>query len=63
MLNGRNLEKDVDNETTHHFKRICIALLQANRDESTFVDTNLVRRDAEDLYRAGEQKIGTDESK
>ncbi|CAH8564732.1 unnamed protein product [Schistosoma guineensis] len=63
LLNGRNLEKDVDNETTHHFKRICIALLQANRDESTFVDTNLVRRDAEDLYRAGEQKIGTDESK
>ncbi|XP_018651723.1 putative annexin [Schistosoma mansoni] len=63
LLNGRNLEKDVDNDTTHHFKRICIALLQANRDESTFVDTNLARRDAEDLYRAGEQKIGTDESK
>ncbi|CAH8549687.1 unnamed protein product [Heterobilharzia americana] len=33
------------------------------RDESTFVDNNLARRDAEDLYRAGEQKVGTDESK
>ncbi|CAH8575626.1 unnamed protein product [Heterobilharzia americana] len=63
LFSGRDLEKDVNNDTTHHFKRICIALLQANRDESTFVDNNLARRDAEDLYRAGEQKVGTDESK
>ncbi|KAH8870505.1 Annexin A4 [Schistosoma japonicum] len=63
IYNGRNLEKDVKNETSRHFQRICIALLQANRDESTSVDTNLVRRDVEDLYNAGESRIGTDESK
>ncbi|CAH8858676.1 unnamed protein product [Trichobilharzia szidati] len=63
LFNGRNLEKDVENDTTRHFKQICIALLQGNRDESTHVDKNLARRDAEDLYRAGEQRAGTDESK
>ncbi|TNN06509.1 Annexin A7 isoform 1 [Schistosoma japonicum] len=63
IYNGRDLEKDVKKETSRHFQRICIALLQANRDESTSVDTNLVRRDVEDLYKAGESKIGTDESK
>ncbi|VDQ04536.1 unnamed protein product [Trichobilharzia regenti] len=37
--------------------------MQGNRDESAYVDKNLARRDAEDLYRAGEQRVGTDESK
>ncbi|CAH8549779.1 unnamed protein product [Heterobilharzia americana] len=60
---NRDLENDVKNDTSRHFKRVCVALLQANRDESKQVDTELARRDAESLYRAGEQKLGTDESK
>ncbi|CAH8858638.1 unnamed protein product [Trichobilharzia szidati] len=60
---NRDLENDIKGDTSRHFKRVCVALLQANRDESTKVDTELARRDAESLYRAGEQKLGTDESK
>ncbi|KAF6772500.1 hypothetical protein AHF37_08484 [Paragonimus kellicotti] len=60
---GRNLETDVSNDTSRHFKRIMISLLQGNRDESPNVDREAARRDAEELYRAGEKKLGTDESK
>ncbi|KAF5402951.1 Annexin [Paragonimus heterotremus] len=60
---GRNLETDVSNDTSRHFKRIMISLLQANRDENPNVDREAARRDAEELYRAGEKKLGTDESK
>ncbi|KAF7257933.1 hypothetical protein EG68_05677 [Paragonimus skrjabini miyazakii] len=60
---GRNLETDVSNDTSRHFKRVMISLLQANRDENPNVDREAARRDAEELYRAGEKKLGTDESK
>ncbi|RTG85613.1 annexin A7/11 [Schistosoma bovis] len=60
---NRDLENDVKSDTSRHFKRVCIALLQGDRDESLKVDMELVRKDAENLYRAGEQKLGTDESR
>ncbi|KAG5450042.1 Annexin A11 [Clonorchis sinensis] len=62
MYPGRNLEKDVASETSGHFRRMLISLLQANRDESKTVDQAVARRDAEELYRAGEKRLGTDES-
>jgi annexin A7/11 len=62
MYEGRNLEKDVISDTSRHFKRIMVSMLQANRDESTVVDKEQAKRDAEDLYRAGEKRLGTDES-
>ncbi|TGZ63448.1 hypothetical protein CRM22_006903 [Opisthorchis felineus] len=62
MYPGRNLERDVASETSGHFRRMMISLLQANRDESKTVDQAAARRDAEELYRAGEKRLGTDES-
>ncbi|THD22380.1 Annexin [Fasciola hepatica] len=62
-LHGRDLEKDVVSDTSRYFKRIMVSLIQANRDESTTVDRAAARRDAEELYSAGEKKLGTDESK
>ncbi|TNN06512.1 Annexin A7 [Schistosoma japonicum] len=63
IFKGRCLEKDVKDETSGYFKRSCVALLQASRDENPNVDEARARKDAEDLYRAGEQRLGTDESK
>ncbi|TNN06514.1 Annexin A4 isoform 1 [Schistosoma japonicum] len=60
---NRDLENDVKSDTSRHFKRVCVALLQADRDESLKVDMELVKKDAENLYRTGEQILGTDESK
>lgn len=58
---SRDLEKDVGSETSGHFKRLLISLLQGQREESG-VDETLAAKEAQDLYDAGEKKWGTDES-
>nr|CAX69693.1 Annexin A4 (Annexin IV) X) (35-beta calcimedin) (Carbohydrate-binding protein P33/P41) (P33/41) [Schistosoma japonicum] len=63
LFSGHDLEGDIIGDTSGDFKHLCIALLQAGRDESTQVDAQRVRKDAEALYEAGEKKWGTDESK
>ncbi|KAG5450043.1 Annexin A11 [Clonorchis sinensis] len=62
IFKGRDLEKDLMNETHGHFKRILISLVQANRDENPNVDMNAVNADVRALYEAGEKQLGTDES-
>jgi len=58
-----DLEKDVIGDTSGDFKRIMVSLLTAHRDESGKVDAAVAKSDAEALYKAGEGKLGTDESK
>ncbi|XP_072439055.1 annexin A7-like [Chiloscyllium punctatum] len=59
---GRDLEKDLKKDTSGHFRRLLISMSQGNRDENQTVDMAKATADAERLFRAGEGKLGTDES-
>ncbi|XP_005389942.1 PREDICTED: annexin A11 [Chinchilla lanigera] len=59
----KTLEEAIRSDTSGHFQRLLISLSQGNRDESTNVDMSLVQRDVQELYAAGENRLGTDESK
>ncbi|XP_043199208.1 annexin A7-like isoform X2 [Amphibalanus amphitrite] len=58
---GKSLEDSVRKESSHNFKLLLTALLQANRDESNQVDKAKAANQAMALYKAGEKKTGTDE--
>ncbi|NWU95062.1 ANX11 protein, partial [Upupa epops] len=59
----KTLEEAIKGDTSGHFQRLLISLSQGNRDESTTVDMSLVQKDVQELYAAGENRLGTDESK
>ncbi|XP_077182656.1 annexin A6 isoform X2 [Paroedura picta] len=58
----RDLEEDVLADTSGHFKKMLIVLLQGTREEDDVVSEDLVEQDAKDLLDAGELKWGTDEA-
>ncbi|EPQ08727.1 Germ cell-less protein-like 1 [Myotis brandtii] len=60
---GRSLEDDIRSDTSFMFQRVLVSLSAGGRDESNFLDDDLMRQDAQDLYEAGEKKWGTDEVK
>ena len=62
FLYKRDLEKDVQSETSFHFKRLCTSLLQGGRDESGQTDPTRANQDARALLQAGEKQMGTDEA-
>ncbi|XP_029304994.1 annexin A11a isoform X3 [Cottoperca gobio] len=59
----KSLEDAISGDTSGHFRRLLISLAQGNRDERDHVDISLAKQDAQSLYAAGENKLGTDESK
>uniref|UniRef100_A0A3P9J8A4 Annexin n=1 Tax=Oryzias latipes TaxID=8090 RepID=A0A3P9J8A4_ORYLA len=59
----KSLEDSISGDTSGHFRRLLISLAQGNRDERETVDASLAAQDAQALYAAGENKLGTDESK
>uniref|UniRef100_A0A665TZG9 Annexin n=1 Tax=Echeneis naucrates TaxID=173247 RepID=A0A665TZG9_ECHNA len=58
---GSKLEKDVCGDTSGHYQKLLVILLQGSREEG--VDESKIEKDAQDLYAAGEGKFGTDEEK
>lgn len=59
----RDLEKDCVSETSGHFKRLLVSMCQGNRDETATVNVEKAKKEAQDLFQAGEKKWGTDESR
>ena len=61
QLFKEDLEKRVHSETSGNFRKILISLLQCQRSENSVPNDAECRQIAEDLYKAGEGKLGTDE--
>ncbi|KAK2839036.1 hypothetical protein Q7C36_013850 [Tachysurus vachellii] len=58
---GGKLEKDIMGDTSGHYQRLLLMLLQGEREEG--VDESRVEKDAKELFAAGAKKVGTDEEK
>ena len=59
---NRDLEADVKSETSGTLRKLLIALLQCNRSTNTMPDPAQCAAIADEIYKAGEAKLGTDES-
>lgn len=59
----KTLESAIKSETSSDFKRLLTSLCGARRDESGVVDQDAASEDATALFKAGEKRLGTDESK
>ncbi|GAB5567222.1 annexin A6 isoform X1 [Prionailurus iriomotensis] len=58
----RDLEADIIGDTSGHFQKMLVVLLQGTREADDVVSEDLVQQDVQDLYEAGELKWGTDEA-
>ena len=58
----RNLEDDVRKETSGTLQKLLISLLQCRRNVNPRPDPNQCAAIAQEIYTAGEKKLGTDES-
>ena len=57
-----SLENWIKGDTSFNFKLLLVALLQCNRSDNPNPDINQCQADAQELYKAGEGRWGTDEA-
>lgn len=62
-LYKKDLEKDIKDDTSGHFRRLLVSLTTGARSEYEPVDFQRASQDATALYKAGEGRWGTDESR
>ncbi|EFJ12441.1 hypothetical protein SELMODRAFT_124402 [Selaginella moellendorffii] len=58
----RSLDKDIHSDTSGDYRKLLLAFASGQRPEGPHVDMHLADADARELYRAGEGRLGTDES-
>ena len=59
---NRNLEKDVEKETSGTLRKLLVSLLQCSRGTNMNPNVSQCAEIANEIYKAGEAKLGTDES-
>ena len=59
---GKPLEKWVHSETSGHFRKLLISIIQCSRSMNTVPNPAQCQSDAQALYQAGEGRWGTDEA-
>ena len=59
----KELEDVVIGDTSGHYQKLLVTLLQCNRSENKNPDIEECKKIADELYDAGEKKLGTDEQK
>ena len=57
----KELEDDIKGDTSGNFRKLLISLLQCNRSTNQTPDKDECEKIANELYKAGEKKLGTDE--
>jgi hypothetical protein len=60
-LYEKDLEEDVKKDTSGNFQKLLITLIQCNRSQNTDADVQKCIQICDELYNAGEKKLGTDE--
>merc|ERR1711976_85587 len=58
----RNLEDDIQSETSGYFKRLLVCKVNAGREEGDDADWDLAEEEAQEIFDAGEGQWGTDEA-
>lgn len=61
-LFNKSLESDLTGDTSGRFKKLLVSVNTAGRSEDPCADPTIAANDAQALYKAGEKKMGTDES-
>ena len=62
LIEGRDLISDVKGDTSGSFRKLLVSILQTQRSGKLDPDIEKCNKMANELYEAGEKKLGTDDS-
>ncbi len=63
IVYSKSLDKDVRSDTSGDFRRLLIALMQGQRPETTHINAEQVKKDAQSLMNAGSMKFAGDQAR
>jgi len=58
-----DVERDVSHDTSGNFRQVLLELLKGKREEISIIDDTKAQTVAHELYKAGEDRLGTNDSK
>jgi hypothetical protein len=58
-----DVERDVSKDTSGNFRKVLLEILKGNRQETSVIDDSRAQAVAHEVYKAGEMRLGTNDSK